>query len=299
MNQQRLEEYKRKIEEIGNLPTIPTTAFQVMHVISDENSSIRDLEKIIANDPPMAAKIIKVANSSYYRTSREITSLHMALVILGMEEIRNIVFAVSLYSTFHRLKGSKYFLFEDFWIHSVGVGKLVVALTRFLKLPVNGSEFLAGLLHDIGRLLLQSFFQEDYDQIYIKALEEQEMLYIVERKMWGFTHQEIGGWLAQKWNIPSIVREVIENHHTENFSSLKYPILVALVQVADHLTRIWGVSVEPLPRMEPLETLPAYQFLIAKYPLLKDVNFSRWLGILNVEIDDAENFVNKIAAYLV
>ncbi len=158
VDRKKLDEYKKKIEIIGNLPTIPAVAFQVMGIIADSNSSIKDLEKIISNDPPLAAKIMKVANSSFYRTTKEITSLHMALVVLGMEEIRNIVFAVSLYSSFHKLQNSRYFLFEDFWKHSVGVGKVALALAKYLKIKAQNAEFVSGLLHDIGRLILQSFF---------------------------------------------------------------------------------------------------------------------------------------------
>lgn len=299
VNYEKLEYYKQQIDEIGNIPTIPLVAFQVMSIIADSNSSIKDLEKIISNDPPLAAKIMKVANSSYYRTTKEITSLHMALVILGMEEVRNIVFAVSLYSTFHKLQSSKYFLFEDFWKHSVGVGKVSLALAKYLKIKSSNAEFVSGLLHDIGRLILQSFFEKDYNHIYVKALEEQKVLYQVEREFWGFTHQEIGEWLAQKWNIPGIITEAIGAHHTENFSELQNPDLVAVIQVADHITRIWGVSVEPLPRLEPLESLSAYNYLESKYPSIKNIDWNKWLGILDMEISDAQRFVESIDKFLI
>ncbi|GAB4175879.1 MAG: HDOD domain-containing protein [Calditrichia bacterium] len=288
------EKFKHKIEQIKNLPTIPVVAFQVMGIIADENSSIRDLEKIISTDPPLTAKIIKVANSTYYRTAKEITSLHMALVILGMEEVRNIVFAVSLYSSFHKLNSSKYFLFEDFWKHSAGTGKVALALAKYLKVKNENSAFVSGLLHDIGRLILQSFFEEEYNKIYLRSLEQQKPLVEVEKELLGFTHQEVGLWLSQRWNIPKSISEVVGNHHFHSPDHLDYPDLVAVISVADHITRIWGVSVEPLPRLEPLESMPAFQYLSDKYDKINKIDWKKWAGLMDMELDEAENFVRNI-----
>jgi len=294
LDTRNIDYYKNKIEEIGSLPTIPAVVFRVMELIGDENVSFSKLEKVIADDPPMVAKIMKVANSGFYRTTNEIKSLKMAISILGLDEIRNLVFALSLFSSFKKLKDSKYFSFTDFWKHSAGVAKVALAISKFLQLKLDEAEFVSGLLHDIGRLVLQSFFQEDYNEIYEQTIEKNTPLIEQEINVWGISHEAIGEWLAQKWALHPDICEVIAKHHTKEYDSINNKDLVAVISLADHVTKVWGVSNEPLPFMEELEKNNGYKYLYEKYSKIAKIDWEEWVGIWDMEIDEAENFIENV-----
>lgn len=294
METKNIDYYKNKIEEIGSLPTIPAVVFRVMELIGDENVSFSKLEKVISDDPPMVAKIMKVANSGFYRTTSEIKSLKMAISILGLDEIRNLVFALSLFSSFKKLKDSEYFSFTDFWKHSAGVAKVAMAVSKFLRLKLEEAEFVSGLLHDIGRLVLQSFFQEDYTQIYDLAVKNNTALLEQEKNVWGVSHEAIGEWLAQKWGLHQDICEVIGNHHTEDYEQLKNKELVAVISLADHVTKVWGVSNDPLPFMDEMENNYGYQYLVQKYPKVSEIKWDEWVELWDMQIDEAENFIENV-----
>ncbi len=288
--------FKNNISNIASLPTIPVVALKIIKLLADEEVTFSQLEKVIAEDPPMVAKIMKIANSGFYRTANEVKSLKMAISILGLNEIRNLVFAISVFSSFRKLQDSEYFSFSDFWKHSAGVAKIALAITKFLKLNLGEAEFVAGLLHDIGRLILQSYFPEDYSEVFRSAEVNGMSLVAAEQKLWDVTHADIGGWLAENWSLHEDICEVIIKHHTIDFTELKNPDLVAIIALADHVTKIWGVSVEAVPFMEDINSSSAYKYLVKKYRKIDEIKWEKWLNIWDMEIDQAEKFIEEVSS---
>lgn len=226
-----------EIKTIEELPTLPAVAMEAMTLAHSPDVTIEKLSEVIHRDPPLAAKMLKLANSSYYRRSnRQIETIQRAISILGLSEIVNITSSVSVLSSFAGHKG----VLEAFWDHCVATAIIARTMARILHISTNGREFVAGLLHDIGKIVLDQYFHEDF----LKALELSEQrgcsLYETEIEILGATHMEVGQVLAQRWNLPSFLVDVISWHHDPNQAEFKD--LSALISIADLLAKAKELS---------------------------------------------------------
>jgi HD-like signal output (HDOD) protein len=151
MSEKALEKIRQEVEEIGALPTLPEIPMKILHLVANEDSSMDDISKIVERDPSLTANILKVANSPYYGVRQKIASLKLALAILGLNEIINIVTSISIVRLFPASRRDGSFERAKFWQHSFGCAAAVRMLARDLELETQGVEFVAGLLHDLGK----------------------------------------------------------------------------------------------------------------------------------------------------
>ncbi len=221
------------IGDIDSLPTLPHVASQIMELAMSSKSSIREMSKILESDPALTSKILKVANSAFYGLKQQVNSLELALVVLGMSEISHLVMSISVFSAFPEIPGKKTFDREKFWIHSAGCGHFARILARRLGEPaLSGEIFVGGLLHDIGKIVLDEKAHEVFTDIFNQAQERDMSIYDVEKEVLGFTHAEVGLVLAEKWNLPVSIQEVIAYHHHPELAE-ESPFNVAVVRMAD------------------------------------------------------------------
>ncbi|GAB4336182.1 MAG: hypothetical protein Kow0037_17040 [Calditrichia bacterium] len=284
----------KELETIEEVPTLPQVAFKLIALISDESSSMREIGNLIEEDPPLVAKILRIVNSGYYNLRKQVTDIRQAVVFLGIEEIRNLVFALSVFSTFYHIKENQNFSFLQFWKHSASTAKMAAALAKFLNLPIAQSVFINGLLHDFGRLILQLYFQEEYNQVFEYAHSSQCSLLTAERKVLDFGHNEAGAWLAEFWNLPAEVTHAINHHHDISPAEVEEDIETALVNVADKIANIWGVGVEPNPTMMLIETDPLWLALQEAHPRLQKFPLDEMTRIFDMHMEEAETFVTQI-----
>ena len=228
------EEIQVLLDDIPNLPTLPTVMINAINIAFDPDSDLNDLYKLLRNDPAITAQILKLVNSAYYGTSKEVESLKTAMVILGMEEIVRIVSAVSMADTFKEPGSSAEFDLRRFWLHSVSVGETAQSLQKRAKLDTGGEVFTAGLLHDIGSLLLATYFPEDYKLAFVHAHEHAIPLHRAEREVLGFDHGHIGGYLAEQWHLPSRLNQAVRYHHAPEEADPPSRT-AALIHIADQL----------------------------------------------------------------
>lgn len=201
---------KKIVMLTGDLPTIPYTSQAVLQKLSDPEATPKDIENIILRDPSLAARILKLANSPFYAQARTIKTISEATAIIGFNTLRSLVIASAVREMFKVFGLVERLL----WEHSVAVG----FITRFIasKRYVKASEefFIAGLLHDIGKIVLQIKVPDRMAQIIEELYEDgREESTTLEMKVFGFNHAHVGQLVARKWLFSEEIEEAIGYHH--------------------------------------------------------------------------------------
>ena len=237
------ERYRRFIEQIDNLPSLPSIVTRLIQVVNSPDTSADDAAKLIQKDPALTTKMLRLANSAFYGIPRSISSVSSAVVILGFNTIRSLVLSASVMKMF---SGSKKPVFDKdrFWKHSVVcalAAKIIVRQFINIRMMDPESAFCAGILHDIGKLIFSEFAGDDYQEVCAFARANTMSLLEAERRMLGIGHSDIGRILADKWALPLDLEYALVFHHEpKNADNLLD--LVTTVHVADALTHEIGLG---------------------------------------------------------
>lgn len=284
MSVKALEKIRRQVEEIGALPTLPDVPMRILELIANEESSMGEISKTVSRDPALTANILKVANSPYYGVREKVGSLKLALAIIGLNEIINIVTSISLVRMFGAQKTPGRFDRAKFWRHSFGCASASQMLARELGFGFEGVEFVAGLLHDIGKLIMDQYFHAKLNEIW--NLREKEGIPILEAesRIMGIDHATLGAWLAQRWHLPTALVEAITYHHSPlDVLALPTPsgkpALTALVYLGDILAcepdlNFTESSVSP----ESFGNNLAWKIILAERPDLDRETLEKFVG---------------------
>jgi len=221
-------ELSRIVATTRDLPAMPHIASKVLELSSDPGTSARQLHQVISDDQAMTARILKIANSAMYACSHQIKTLTEAIVMLGFNSIRSLVVtsaARNLYDTKSSRTGLKERLL---WEHSIGTA-FACRLLIEPRLPNLAEEaFLAGLLHDIGKLVLKLRVPNEFDEIVQVVYNENREFHATEREVLGFDHAVVGAMLVNKWKFSPAFENVIRNHHDPEAFSADDPLLLYL-----------------------------------------------------------------------
>lgn len=232
------EKIKRITESIIGLPTLPTVVAKMIKLIDSPKTSAASLARLIGSDQALTARILRLANSAYYGFPREVSTVNLAIVVLGFNTVKDIGLSLSVFNVFKDENENPLFNLTRFWEHSIACGVASRMLARSYRTRYSGEAFVAGLLHDIGKVILNQYFNESFISI-IKKQKEGIRFEDAESMATGTTHSQIGGWLAEKWNLPMIICDSILNHH-QPWESSKWPSFVAFVSLADYLCHKTG-----------------------------------------------------------
>ncbi len=208
----------KKLESIRDLPTIPIVISEVLSAIDNPNMSAYKLAQMIEKDQGLTARVLRVANSPFYGFSKRISTIDLAIGIMGFNAIKEIVLSLVIKRFFSKI-ASKVFDIKSFWHYGLFCASTSRVLARKLGYKIAGEAFVAGLMHDLGVLVIAEYFSEDFKKI--KALTESGELDRIEaeRVVLGCTHSDIGEWIAEKWNLPNQISRTIKLHHI-NFTKL-------------------------------------------------------------------------------
>ncbi len=217
------------IASIRSMPGLPAVLTQVMEAVQDPEASALDLSQFIASDQSLAAAILRVVNSAYYGFYREISSVTTAIVILGFLEVRNLVVAVTAYNTLSSNRTP-----QGLWRHSLETAIGAQRTARLMSAPPPAGPFVAGLLHDVGKVVLQNLYPKTYRRAIQQSQQRAEALCGAERDVFQLDHAEAGAILAEHWNLPEAVVEAIRRHHEPSHAS-KAVKLTNLTAYADYL----------------------------------------------------------------
>lgn len=219
------------IGRIKDLPTLPAVLGRVLEAAFDPDVSALELGKHIAADQTLSARLLKIVNSPYYGYYRQINSITTAVVILGFVEIRNIVFTATAFQTIDD-SGSGYDR-TQLWRHSLAAAIAAERCANLLDISSDGA-FVAGLLHDIGKVALDSIYPSQFAKAVQWSHEEQRPLCEIEQQTFGLDHAEAGGLLAEHWNLPVAVTGAIRCHHEPDKTSPD-PVLTRLTAMGNFL----------------------------------------------------------------
>ena len=242
VNEKVVQKIYSKIEEI---PTLSPLLQKIVGLINSSRSGAHDVTDIISHDPSLTSKVLKVANSAYYGFSRKIDSLERAVVILGFNMIRNLAMSIGFIRTFSSGKKSGRFSRERLWIHNLAVATIMKELAmRHGSQEESESLFITGLLHDIGKMVLDQFFTEEYQQVLDEAgCRESRSVCEAERKYFGVDHGEVGSILLKRWNFPGAICNLVALDHSTEVPEGVNAADVAMLHIADILSKEAGMGV--------------------------------------------------------
>lgn len=201
---------------VEKMPAFPKSVHRVLELCSDINCAPRDLVQVIENDPIFTLKILKLVNSPYFGLVQKITSIHHAIVYVGLNTLKNVALGLASIGSLPR-KNKAGFDMDAFWLHSLAVGTVSrMMATMILRLPQTeaGDYFVAGLLHDVGKVVFAIYMPEEFKDVLAKVGQGELYLYEAEKDVIGADHAEIGAMLAKKWALPDPLTTCIARHHS-------------------------------------------------------------------------------------
>jgi HD-like signal output (HDOD) protein len=236
------------VGRIRTFPTIPSLYVEVVNALKDPNATTEDIGGIIAKDMAMTTKLVQVLNSAYYSLPRTITDPTEAVGILGFETVKSLIMAVKLLSQFDKVK-PVYFSIDSIWRHSTNVARTarVMALLETGDTECSGIAYTAGLMHDLGKVILAANFDSQYHGAHAIARKQQIPLWEVEKDIFGASHGEMGAYLLNLWGLSTAVVNIAALHHHPTRSGDKVFTALTAVHVANALEYEGTAEADGLP----------------------------------------------------
>ncbi|RPI20312.1 MAG: HDOD domain-containing protein, partial [Acidobacteria bacterium] len=210
---------------------------KVLKTVSDHGSRDHDLESLITRDQPLTAKILRIANSSLLGARQPVSTLRQAILVLGKRRLRSLVLAASIDGVVR----SRAMKNRQMWEHALAVAVASEFLAEACHYPDGQEAFVCGLLHDLGKVVMDRSLPNEYQQVLDRVYNEQVWFAEAERTILGFDHTAVGGLVAQKWNLPAVLQEVVREHHNPAAATLD-PHLCAIVSLADAVCVKQGIG---------------------------------------------------------
>jgi HD-like signal output (HDOD) protein len=240
------------VQQIGSLPTLPSVIVRVNEQVANPKTSALDLARTILEDQSLTARLLRLVNSPFYGFPRRIATVTEAVTILGFAPVRSLLLTASVVDL---LVGEETpdFSPTGLWEHSVGTAVGAGLLARYTRHEDREEVFVAGLLHDVGKLVLFHFLTKEFLAVLETSRREDIPIRTAEQRLLGFTHDQIGRLLAERWKLPVRLSEAIGCHHRPDLAQVGKRE-AALVHVAEALTRALGLGSggdDAVPMLEP------------------------------------------------
>jgi len=231
---------KSKLDQITtlkNLPTLPHILLKLMEACNKERGSLKEVSSIAEKDPSISVQILKLTNSGYYGPSNKVENIEKAVTLVGTNAVRNIAICGSAYEAFNKDKNDKFFNLKLFWWHSLKCAVLARLISKKIRYNQSDEAYLAGLMHDIGKLVLWINFPEPYESLLEMYSEHEDALLGAEKNLVA-NHYEIGAWLLRRWCFKPFMSDSVFYHH-EPYSRITNALpLVQIVYVANALAQV-------------------------------------------------------------
>ncbi len=241
MNKAAEKAFNDMIGRMKGLPSLPETVISILNVLNNPESSAGELSEALKRDQSITSRVLKLVNSAFYGFPRKIDTLSKAVTILGYTSIQNIILATTLFHTFSEVSPGQALNRKKFWKHALGCGVFAQTISLELGMEDKDEVFLAGLLHDIGKIILDAFLHDEYIHVAKLAKDKNLLLVEAEKEALGATHADFGFWLAENWNLPYNLTAAIAHHHNPTVSK-KYFTITSLVHIGDIVVRAFEVG---------------------------------------------------------
>ena len=226
------------IREIKDLPTLPTVAQEMLRNLDDDDTSLDVICEKVALDQSLTGKMLRLANSSYYGANSKVVTLQQAVALLGIKNVKELILMASIESSFPT-SNCPNFDAKAFWRHSIATAISAELISRTLKMK-HDFAFTAGLLHDIGRLVLVTRFPNDYQQVLTFREQEDCSLLDAERAVMGIDHVVVGWLLAKEWEFSDAIQDAIRGHHQPDDKGLNS--IASVIHVANAIVHALDLS---------------------------------------------------------
>jgi len=236
MSQSGAQEIQDYIRNTYSSRTLPTLLGKILEVVRDEGSSPQDLFNLISHDQVLAERVIRMANSAFFGHSGKVKGLPHAVMFLGYERIRVIALAMGVMDVF---SGKGFAEVRDLWIHGYEVAYISATISDTISVASPDEAFLAGLVHDIGRVI---FFEKDRKLFSQIGTGDDDNMLATEEELFGCNHAEAGAWYARNAGIPEEIVHAIEHHHHPSAASENH-LLVSIVSIGEALSRSFNPRV--------------------------------------------------------
>lgn len=228
---------------IDRMPSLSTTVTKVMEVCNQPNTSPNDLNRVISLDPVLTGQVLKLINSAYYSLPNQVTSLTRAIIMLGLNTVKNLALSTAILGTLGKEK-SRCLSMDTFWTHSICVGVTAKALAVEKNIPPTNREeyFVAGLLHDLGKIPLSNCFPGEYQQALELARLQRCALVRAEKMIFGFDHRVTGRIIGEKWQLNQAMIASLTHHHNPGALPEDKRELVATIGLANLYANIFEIG---------------------------------------------------------
>ncbi|MFN7036219.1 MAG: HDOD domain-containing protein [Bellilinea sp.] len=223
------------LQSVNHLRPIPSNVTRVLKELENPKVSLGMIAEYIGLDQALAALVLQMANSAALGYGRSCSSLNDAVVRIGVKRLKSLLLASVAVDSMNRQLSGYRLGAGELWNHSVGTAVAAEWAARALSYPDPEEAYVAGLLHDIGKLLLDQYVLSDYSQIILYVKKYNQLLWQVEEKLIGIDHARVGGLIAQRWGFPAVLIDAITFHHYPSAAHAN-PVLAALVNLANYLT---------------------------------------------------------------
>ena len=230
------ERVRRLVDKVQGLPTLPSMLNNINQMILNPRTSAKEVAQVISSDPALTSKVLRVVNSSFYGFPNRITTITHAIVILGFNTIKSIVLSSTIFDVFRRTVKPGDFDRTEFWKHSIGCGAAAKVVGRRLNYPMLEELFIAGLLHDVGKIVMDQFIPDKFVEVLNLVRTKDILIVDAEAQVLGATHADVGAWLFEKWNLSKGLVETTRCHHNPALAS-DNPKFAEIIHVADILVR--------------------------------------------------------------
>ncbi len=244
---------------ISRIPALPVTVTKILEICNNPNTSPVDLNRVISVDPVLMGRVLKLINSAYYGLSNQVTSLSRAIIMLGINTVKNLALSTAVMGSLGPTGGA--LNMQGFWRHSLCVGVTSKLIAKARRIPTKELEeyFIAGLLHDMGKIPLNNTLTEMYIEAMGQSDREQIPLYLAEKQILGYDHCEIGVLIGELWKLGGGILDTIQYHHQLDNYTGKYIEILHTVVVANYYANVneIGFSGNRFPETVPDEVLNA------------------------------------------
>lgn len=239
---------ERVIKGVQQVPSLSAVVLEVLASFDRENIEIAGLVQKLGRDQGLTARVLRVANSPFYGISGKVGSVGEAVVVLGFHNVRSLVAAAGIIHQFPAAEGEDRLDRLAFWQHGIGTGVCAQALAKKLNMD-QALAFTAGLLHDVGRLVLDAYFREDFAATMAHCAAEDVALLEAERAVLGLDHGMVGYELAKRWKFPAAIQQAIRDHHQPERETAALTDLVHVANTLCHALDFGNSGYEMVPSL--------------------------------------------------
>ncbi len=275
--------FMKVIKDVRSLPTIPGIIAKVLLLLDDNKTSFKEISRLISSDQTLSSRILRLANSPFYRFPGHVSTIPAAMLMLGSKAIKGLVLTSIIFEMTDKNS-------LGYWEHSLGTATAANIIAKRLRVAKPEEVSTAALLHDIGKVIIKSKLRDDYEALLTQIKEKEVSMREAELEMFEVDHAEVGGWAVSSWGLPEVLCEPIACHHDVEKAET-YRVEAAIVHLADILIKANGFGFTGDDFVPPIQPA-AWEVLNVNEPFLEEITVE--LGHKLIEVHEFSQGIQSV-----